>query len=158
MRWIWIDRFLTFEKATSASAVKYLTLAEEHFNQHFPGYPVMPVPLMLEGLAQTGGILVGDANDFKEKVVLAKIAKVVFTTDAVAGQELVYKVKLESLRAEGAIISGEVYADGALIGTAEIQFAHLDNARSGQIFGDHNFVFTGELSRMLDLARAAAKG
>ncbi len=157
MRWIWIDRFLTFDKAKAASAVKYLTLAEDHFAQHFPGYPVMPVPLMLEGLAQTGGILVGDANDFKEKVVLAKLANVKFTADAVAGQELVYKVKMESLRAEGAIISGEVFADDMLIGTAEIQFAHLDSARSGAIFGDHNFVFTGELSRMLTLARAAAK-
>jgi 3-hydroxyacyl-[acyl-carrier-protein] dehydratase len=157
MRWIWIDRFLTFDKAQAASAVKYLTLAEDHFAQHFPGYPVMPVPLMLEGLAQTGGILVGDANDFKEKVVLAKIANVKFTADAVAGQELVYKTKIESLRAEGAVISGEVFADDVLIGTAEIQFAHLDNARSGQIFGDHNFVFTGELSRMLGLARAAAR-
>src|SRR5438046_4889181 len=107
MRWLWIDRFLEFHSGKSARAVKNLTLAEDHFAQHFPGYPVMPVPLMLEGLAQTGGILVGDANDFQEKVILAKIAKVVFTADAVAGQELVYKVKMASLRASGVIITGE---------------------------------------------------
>ena len=158
MRWIWIDKFLTFDRAKEASAVKYLTLAEDHFAQHFPGYPVMPVPLMLEGMAQTGGILVGEARDFKEKVVLAKLSRVNFTDDAVAGQELVYKVKMESLRDEGAVVSGEVFADGKLIGSAEIQFAHLDSARSGQLFGDRNFVFTGELQRMLDLARPFAKG
>ena len=73
MRWIWIDRFLDLQHGKSARAVKLLSLAEDHFTDHFPGYPVMPGTLILEGLAQAGGILVGDANDFREKVVLAKI-------------------------------------------------------------------------------------
>src|SRR3954471_3895798 len=124
MRWIWIDRFLSLEKGKSATAVKYLSVAEDFFGAHFPGYPVMPAPLMLEGLAQTGGILVGDATDFQEKVVLAKINRATFTAEAVAGQELVYKVELVSLRSEGSIVSGAVEADGRPIGTAEIQFAH----------------------------------
>ena len=42
MRWIWIDRFLDFESGKSARAVKNLSLAEEYFAEHFPGYPVMP--------------------------------------------------------------------------------------------------------------------
>ena len=66
MRWIWIDRFIEFNSGKSARAVKNLSLAEDHFADHFPGYPVMPACLILEGLAQTGGILVGEANDFKE--------------------------------------------------------------------------------------------
>ena len=78
MRWLWIDRFLEFNSGKSARAVKNLSLAEDHFADHFPGYPVMPAALMLEGLAQTGGILVGEANDFKEKVVLAKIVSARF--------------------------------------------------------------------------------
>src|SRR5205085_2193436 len=106
MRWIWIDRFLSFEKGQSARAVKYLSLAEDIFTAHFPGYPVMPAPLILEGLAQTGGILVGDANDFREKVVLAKINRAQFLGEAFAGQELIYDVTLVSLRSEGAVVSG----------------------------------------------------
>src|SRR5947209_19695218 len=112
MRWIWIDRFLEFRSGKSAKAVKNVSLAEDYFAAHFPGYPVMPAPLILEGLAQTGGILVGHANDFKEKVVLAKIPKARFHGEAVAGQELVYDVTLVNLRAEGAIIEGKVSADG----------------------------------------------
>ncbi len=69
MRWMWVDRVIEFESKQSAKSVKNLSLAEDHFAQHFPGYPVMPVSLMLEGLAQTGGIWVGEANEFKEKVV-----------------------------------------------------------------------------------------
>ncbi|MBX7104827.1 MAG: beta-hydroxyacyl-ACP dehydratase [Gemmataceae bacterium] len=157
MRWIWIDRFLAYEKGKSATTAKYLSLAEDFLTAHFPGYPVMPAPLILEGMAQTGGILVGDATDFREKVVLAKINKATFTGEAVAGQELVYKVELISLRSEGSIITGEVSADGISIGQAEIQFAHLDNTRAGQMFGETNFVFTGELKRMLAQAHSTAK-
>ena len=73
MRWIWLDRFLEFHSGKSARAVKNLSVAEDLFADHFPGYPVMPGSLLLEGLAQTGGILVGEANDFREKVVLAKV-------------------------------------------------------------------------------------
>src|SRR5262245_59788512 len=156
MRWIWIDRFVEFEKGQSAKTVKYLSLAEDIFAQHFPGYPVFPAPLMLEGMAQTGGILVGDANDFREKVVLAKINRARFFTEALAGQELTYDVKLVSLRSEGAVVEAKASVDGQPLAVAEIQFAHLDNSRAGQIFGDKNFVFTGELSMMLKNAHSVA--
>ena len=73
MRWTWIDRFASFEPGRSAVAVKNLSMAEDHFRDHFPGFPVMPAPLILEGLAQTGGILVGQANQFRDNVVLAKM-------------------------------------------------------------------------------------
>src|SRR5262249_23305684 len=75
MRWIWIDKFLEFRSGKFARAVKNLTLAEEHLHDHLPGYPVMPASLIIEGLAQTGGILVGEADGFAQKVVLAKIPR-----------------------------------------------------------------------------------
>jgi 3-hydroxyacyl-[acyl-carrier-protein] dehydratase len=164
MRWLWIDRFLEFRRGESARAVKNLSLAEDYFADHFPGYPVMPACLILEGLAQTGGILVGDAKDFKEKVVLAKIVWARFQREALAGERLIYDVKLLHLRDEGASVegratalpAGEAAGTGELVGEAEIFFAHLDQARSQQIFGDHNFVFSGELKHMLGLARALA--
>jgi 3-hydroxyacyl-[acyl-carrier-protein] dehydratase len=167
MRWLWIDRFLTFESGKAARAVKTLSLAEDIFADHFPGYPVMPACFILEGLAQTGGILVGEANDFREKVVLAKINSARFRREAVAGETLIYDAALLTLRPEGASVAGTVYAappgrtpgapDGPPLAEAEIFFAHLDQARSRQIFGDNNFVFGGELKQMLGLARAQAR-
>lgn len=151
MRWIWVDRFVEFTPRQSARAVKNTTVTEDHFAQHFPGYPVMPASLMLEGLAQTGGILVGHANDFKEKVVLAKIGKAYFHRDVLAGEELLYDVKMIDLREEAATIEGKITSGGELIGEAEIMFAHLDKSRAGAIFGDDNFVFTGELQKLLGL-------
>jgi 3-hydroxyacyl-[acyl-carrier-protein] dehydratase len=164
MRWLWIDRFVEFHPGQSARAVKNLSLAEDYFADHFPGYPVMPGALILEGLAQAGGILVGDANQFREKVVLAKVPWARFARDALPGEQLIYDVRLLHLRAEGASVHGRVVAAapeqpaaaGAEVAEAEIFFAHLDSSRSGQPFGDHNFVFSGELKHMLGLAKAVA--
>ena len=157
MRWIWIDRFLTFRRGESARAVKQWSLAEDLFAAHFPGYPVVPAALLIEGLAQTGGILVGDANDFREKVVLAKIPKAVFHADVLAGEELTYDVTLVQLRTEGAVVSGKVTAAGGRpVADVEIYFAHLDQSRSQQAFGDRNFVYSGELKHLLGLAKAVA--
>jgi 3-hydroxyacyl-[acyl-carrier-protein] dehydratase len=157
MRWIWIDRFLSFEPGKSARAVKNLALAEDYFGEHFPGYPVMPGSLILEGLAQTGGILVGEANDFREKVVLAKIPWARFQREVLAGQQLVYDVEMLNLRPEGAAVQGRVSADGQPVAEAELFFAHLDQSRSQQLFGDRNFVFSGELKNLLGLAKLAAE-
>jgi len=156
MRWIWIDRFLEFQSGKSARALKNLSLAEDYFADHFPGYPVMPAPLILEGLAQTGGILVGEANDFREKVVLAKIPFARFQREALAGEQLIYEVELLHLRTEGASVHGKVLSEGTLVAEAEIFFAHLDKSRSQQLFGDHNFVFSGELKHLLGLAKVVA--
>jgi 3-hydroxyacyl-[acyl-carrier-protein] dehydratase len=160
MRWIWIDRFVEFASGKSARAVKNLSTAEDHFADHFPGWPVMPASLMLEGLAQTGGILVGEANDFQEKVVLAKIPRASFRRDVLAGERLVYEVELLNLRPEGASVLGKVFAgaDGTdPVGEAEIFFAHLDKSRSQQLFGDFNFVFTGEMRHLLGRLAPAAR-
>ena len=168
MRWLWIDGFLEFNPRQSARAIKNLSLAEDLFRDHLPGYPIMPASLMLEGLAQTGGILVGEANDFQEKVVLAKIVSAKFKREAVAGEVLIYDVSMIHLRPEGGSVGGKIYGHvagtpipkdlpGEPFGEAEIFFAHLDKSRSQAMFGDHNFVFSGELKHLLGLTKLLAQ-
>lgn len=158
MRWIWIDKFLEFRSGEFARAVKNLTLAEEHLHDHLPGYPVMPASLIIEGLAQTGGILVGEAGNFEQKVVLAKLPRAEFFGVACAGDQLVYEVTLTDLRTEGAVVEAKAFLEGELLAEVEIVFAHLDNTRSNQIFGPKNFVFTSQLLGILDMARAQERG
>ena len=57
MRWIWIDKFEHFEPGVSAVAIKNVSQAEDHLHDHFPGFPVMPASLMIEGMAQTAGVI-----------------------------------------------------------------------------------------------------
>jgi 3-hydroxyacyl-[acyl-carrier-protein] dehydratase len=157
MRWIWIDRFLSFESGKAATAVKNLSVAEDHFADHMPGYPVMPASLILEGLAQTGGILVGEANGYAKNVILAKIPKAHFQRDALAGEALTYTTTLEQLSEVGGLVTGTVRVGDEVIAEAEIFFAHVEPDQLKDLTGSENFVFTGNLQKMLGLAKAAAK-
>src|SRR5438132_8897779 len=149
MRWIWIDRFLEFKKGKFARALKNLSVAEEFFADHFPGYPIMPGSLILEGLAQTGGILVGEVNDFREKVVLAKIPSARFYRDALAGEQLIYEAELLHMRPEGAAVQGRATIAGEPVVEAELIFAHFDQYRPPQPFGDLHLLFHGGLNGVL---------
>src|SRR5271169_5738516 len=110
MRWFWIDRFVEFESGSHAKAVKNVSLAEEHLHDHFPGFPVMPGSLMIEGMAQTAGILVGAARNFQEKVILAKINKATFTRLVRPGEQIVYSAKIVNVNETAAAIEGVITA------------------------------------------------
>ena len=161
MRWTWIDRFVAFESGKSAVAVKNLSLAEDHFADHFPGFPVMPAPLILEGLAQTGGILVGEANRYEKNVVLAKITAK-FHREAMPGEQLTYTATLLDLNDTGARVSGTATINtatsaGELVAEAEIMFAHVTEAQLPPGLPDTKFVFSGELTHLLRMAESAAR-
>ena len=156
MHWIWIDRFLEFNSGRSARAVKNVSLAEDHLHDHFPGYPVMPGSLVVEGLAQTGGLLVGEARGFSEMVVLAKVPRVEFFGLAHPGDQIVYDVELLDLRAEGAVVQGRATINGQPLAEAELVFAHLDKSLAGRAVGHESLVFSDEIMAVLDIAQAKA--
>ena len=153
MRWIWIDKFIEFDSGKRACAVKNLTLAEEYLHDHFPGAPMMPNSLIIEGLAQTGGLLVGEVNAFEKKVILAKIQRAVFHFPALAGDTLTYTAVLEDLRDDGGMVSCTSHVADRLQGEAELVFAHLnDEGRPRTLFEPKNFVFTLKLLGVFDVA------
>jgi len=156
MRWTWIDRFVAFEPGKSAVAVKNLSLAEDHFADHFPGFPVMPAPLILEGLAQTGGILVGEANRYEKNVVLAKMSAK-FHREATPGEQLTYTTTLLDLNDTGARVSGTAHSGSDLVAEAEFMFAHVSPAQLPPGLPDTKFVFSGELTHLLKMAEAIAR-
>ena len=149
MRWIWIDKFVEFEPGRRAVAVKNLTLAEEHLHDHFPGYPIMPASLIIEGMAQTAGILVGHARKFKEKVILAKVKRASFNDVARPGDQLRYEAVIEQIADAGASISGKVYRDGEVFGEIDLFFSHIDQNMGGLKFPQENFVFTDQFKSLV---------
>src|SRR5690554_4059732 len=90
MRWFWVDRFVDFKHGKSARAIKNVSLAEEHVHDYFPGYPTHPQSLMIEGMAQTAGVLVGEAFNFEQKVILAKINRAKFHRLVTPGDTIEY--------------------------------------------------------------------
>ena len=160
MRWMWIDRVIAFEPKKRLVAVKNVSLAEEHLHPHFgpegtlPACPVMPNSLILEGMAQTAGILVGSVHDFREKVVLAKVVSALIERDINPGETIRYDATIERMDDMGASTVGIVdrfsFADNAWapVGRIELMFSHLDQNRAGVEFPEENFVF-GENFRTL---------
>jgi 3-hydroxyacyl-[acyl-carrier-protein] dehydratase len=161
MRWIWIDKFEKFEVNVAAVALKNVSLAEEHLHDHFPGFPVMPGSLMIEGMAQTAGILVGAAREFKEKVILAKIGKASFTRLVRPGEQLVYSAKIVQVSPQGAAIEGTITSRTTVngervelpVGHIEMMFSHIDNNISGMKFPEFNFVFNSQFMELFETYR-----
>ena len=164
MRWIWIDKFVEFTSRQSATAVKNVTLAEEHLHDLYPAFPIVPHSLIVEGMAQTAGILVGEARNFAEKVILAKVGRATFHRLVRPGETLFFAAKIDQLSEQGASISGTVtaIAPGVAASTPEpvadidLMFSHIDKNMSGVQFPEHNFVFTEQFTELLKAYRFGA--
>ncbi|MHC4499402.1 MAG: 3-hydroxyacyl-ACP dehydratase FabZ family protein [Planctomycetota bacterium] len=149
MRWIWIDKFTEFRSGKNAVAVKNVTLAEEHLHDHFPGFPVMPECLMIEAMAQTAGILVGEAKQFQEKVILAKVKKAVFFDYVKPGDTIELHAQIESIVSEAASTTGRVTCGEKLVAEIDLMFSHIDRNLAGKEFPEENFVFTDTFKSLL---------
>lgn len=155
MRWYWIDRFLEFESGRRATAIKNISLAEDHLHNHFPNYPMIPHSLVIEGLAQTGGLLVCEHSGFTEKVVLAKVPKAIFYCEATPGDTLTYRVEVDYIKPEGAMISGTSHIDERLHGEVEIVFAHLNQPNVDSLFDPGTFLQMMRLLGAFEVGHAA---
>jgi 3-hydroxyacyl-[acyl-carrier-protein] dehydratase len=165
MRWMWIDTIVEYEPDRRMVAVKNISLAEEHLHDHFPAdeahnaRPIMPASLMIEGMAQTAGILVGSVNRFREKVILAKIALAEFDADVGPGQTIRYEATLDRIDEKGASTSGivrrldhrrtEAEPRWETIGRINLMFSHVDRNVSGIEFPEENFVFSDNFRTIL---------
>lgn len=125
MRWFWLDRFTEFVSGTHATAVKCVSLSEEHLHDHWPGYPVMPNPLIAEGMAQCGGLLVSEVYNFSELVVLAKFARCTFEGEARPGDVLRYRAEIVQAKEAGASVTVSAHIGARQHASAEIFFARL---------------------------------
>ena len=168
MRWLWIDQIIEHVPGRRLCAVKNVSLSEEHLHDHFGSdarggaLAVMPASLMIEGMAQTAGILVGSINRFKEKVILAKIVSARFDKDVFPGQSIRYEAQIEHIDSRGASTKGIVkrlsHASGAHagawedIGAVELMFSHLDQNLGGLEFPEENFVFSENFRMILKAA------
>lgn len=129
MRWLWIDRFLEFESGSCASAVKNISIVEEQMEDYMTGFPAFPAALIIEGMAQTGGLLIAEHGGFRERVVLAKVSKAVFHRPALAGDQLVYTARVEEFQGDGAICSCVSRLGDQIQAEADLVFAHLNQPR-----------------------------
>lgn len=170
MRWMWIDRVVELVPRQRLVAVKNVSLAEDHLHDHFPAtsaraaMPLMPAALMVEGMAQSAGILVGHAEAFREKVILAKVSIAEFLRDVPPGFTIRYTATIKQMDAMGASTSGLVElidpatASVERIGQVDLMFSHIDQNMAGIAFPEHNFVFGESFKTLLRTSGVAIPG
>ncbi len=120
-----VDRILEMEPKKRIVGLKNVTYNEEFFQGHFPGRPVMPGVMIVEAMAQTGGVLVGQQVETMEGHVIffMSIDKVKFRIPVVPGDQLEMHVEVLFFRRNTCRLKGKAYVDGKLV--AEAQFSSI---------------------------------
>lgn len=109
---MWIDQITEFKVGQIASAIKTVSMTDEPLDLYMPGYPVMPCSLILEGLAQTGGMLVNQLTEFQQQLVLAKVSKVNFYRSAIPGDTMEYSLEITDPAPDSYMVRGKSEIDG----------------------------------------------
>ncbi len=122
-----VDRVIEIEPPTRAVGIKNVTINEPFFQGHFPTYPVMPGVLIVEAMAQVGGVAVLAAEEYKDKLALfAGIDNVRFKRQVKPGDTLRIEVEVQKIRRGLGIGAGTATVNGELACKGDIMFALVD--------------------------------
>lgn len=127
-----VDRVTKVEKNETLSAYKNVSISENVFQGHFPGHPIYPGVMILEGMAQAGGILAFKSMDMSKEEAAQKVVyfmsidKAKFRSPVKPGDQLEYRISV--IKQKGAIwmLKGEAYVDDKIVSEAELKAMIVD--------------------------------
>ncbi|SFV66418.1 3-hydroxyacyl-[acyl-carrier-protein] dehydratase, FabZ form [hydrothermal vent metagenome] len=128
-----IDRVIKLEKGVSIEAYKNVSISEPIFQGHFPDHPIYPGVMIIEGMAQAGGVLAFKSSSEEEQevatnkvVYFMSIDKAKFRSPVRPGDQLIYKLTV--LKQRGAIwqLDAKAYVDDKLVAEAELKAMIVD--------------------------------
>ncbi len=128
-----VDRVVGMEVGKSIVAYKNVSISEPVFEGHFPGHPIYPGVMIIEGMAQAGGILAFQSSSeaeqeaAKEKVVyFMSIDKAKFRHPVRPGDRLEYRLEVLKHRGDIWVLQGRAYVDDNLVTEAELKAMIVD--------------------------------
>jgi beta-hydroxyacyl-ACP dehydratase FabZ len=123
-----VDRILEIEGTTRIVGLKNVTINEPFFQGHFPGHPIMPGVLIVEAMAQVGGVLAMQTIERPEDKVVyfMSLDQVKFRRPVVPGDQLRMEVEMLQNRGRTCRLKGLAYVDGALVTEAEMMARVVD--------------------------------
>jgi len=126
-----VDRIVELEPHKRIVGIKNVTMNEPFFVGHFPNFPVMPGVLIIEAMAQTGGVLaLRDESDYADRLVLfAAIERAKFRRPVVPGDQMRMELEVLSRRATFCRMQGKCFVDGELAAEAIIMCKMAEKSR-----------------------------
>lgn len=123
-----VDRIVEYEPGKRIVGIKNVTINEPFFQGHYPGHPVMPGVLIIEAMAQVGGLLMMDAiEDIQDKVVyFMSLDNVKWRRPVTPGDQLRFELEVMQLRKHVCRMKGSGYVDGQLVAEAEMMARIVD--------------------------------
>jgi UDP-3-O-[3-hydroxymyristoyl] N-acetylglucosamine deacetylase/3-hydroxyacyl-[acyl-carrier-protein] dehydratase len=117
-----VDRIVEFEVGKRIVGIKNVTINEPFFQGHYPGHPIMPGVLIIEGMAQAGGLLLMEEVEGPEDKVVyfMTMDKVKWRRPVTPGDQLVFELEMIQFRRHVCRMKGEAYVDGQLAAEAEL--------------------------------------
>lgn len=123
-----VDRILEVQGTEKIVGLKNVTFNEEFFQGHFPGHPVMPGVLIVEAMAQTGGLLLMEQipNRESKTVYFMSLDNVKFRKPVVPGDQLRMEVEMVQFRGKVARMKGVALVEGKVVAEAEMMAGIVD--------------------------------
>jgi beta-hydroxyacyl-ACP dehydratase FabZ len=119
-----VDRIIEIEGHERIVGIKNVTINEQFFQGHFPGHPIMPGVLIIEAMAQVGGMLLMhhfEGQNVEDKVVyFMSLDKVKFRRPVVPGDQLRFELEMLQFRGKTCRMKGVGYVDGQVVAEAEM--------------------------------------
>lgn len=129
MRHYWVDRVWDIRPGESARGVKCVSLSDDVFNDHFPGNPVLPGIYLLEGMAQTAGLLLERTTGGRRLALLVSMDRARFPGFARPGDSVQFDVTVESLHEEACRVRASAKVGDRTVGSAHLSFTLLPSER-----------------------------
>ena len=123
MRFHLVDRFINLEPGRSATAIKAVSLADDCTLDYQPGMAVFPATMLLEAMAQTGGLLIIVSIDFAGLPVLAKVQDFRSIHPVRPGDRIIIEARIDSMSRDGCRLSIEAVVDGNCVAQAKVILA-----------------------------------